>query len=62
MGNPRLESSHYLSKLACYRLTEHLRGVENMNGTFNSRGCNFVAGSRYAGKGKKVTTVYNLFP
>ena len=38
VGNPRLESTHYLSKLVCYRLTEHMRGVEKMNGTFTSRG------------------------
>ena len=53
MGNPRLESSHYLSKLACYRLTEHLRGVENMNGTFNSRGAILSRAQVMQEKGKK---------
>ena len=57
MGNPRLESSHYLSKLACYRpcyrLTEHLRGVENMNGTFNSRGAILLRAQVMQEKGKK---------
>ena len=38
VGNPRLDSTHYLPKLVCYRLTEHMRGVEKLNGTFTSRG------------------------
>ena len=53
MGNPCLESTHYLSKLVCYRLTEHMRGVEKINETFTSRGAILLRAQVIQEKGQK---------